>query len=187
MRDKKYPTLSIEKLLFGFLAAVLSLLIVSCASTRSAGEQMSDAGLTSRVKTRLAADPEVNPLNVDVDSEDGIVTLRGTVNDDATREEIEELTRRTDGVRSVVNDITVGQKSVGERFADSTIVTKVKAKLAADPEINPFNIDVDANRGVVTLSGTVAKKEAKEEAEHLARVTSGVKRVENRIKVESRG
>lgn len=75
-------------------------------------------------------------------------------------------------------------QTVGEQFDDATITTKVKSKLAADPEVNPFNIDVDSNDGVVTLQGTVRDSEARTIAERLARETQGVKRVVNLIKVE---
>jgi hypothetical protein len=66
---------------------------------------------------------------------------------------------------------------------DAAITAKVKAKLAADGDVNPFNIDVDSNQGVVTLQGRVEKEEARRRAEELARDTEGVKRVINLIKV----
>lgn len=78
-------------------------------------------------------------------------------------------------------------QTTGEQVDDGIIVTKVKSKLAADSEINPFNIDVDSNDGVVTLQGTVAKNEARSKAEQHARDTEGVVRVINLIKVEPSG
>lgn len=71
----------------------------------------------------------------------------------------------------------------GTQIDDATITTTVKAKLAADGDINPFNIDVDTNEGVVTLQGRVEKEEARTKAEQHARGTDGVKRVINLIKV----
>lgn len=78
-------------------------------------------------------------------------------------------------------------QTTGEQVDDGMIVSKIKAKLTADVEINPFNIDVDSNSGEVTLQGTVAKDLAKTRAEQLARETEGVKRVINLIKVEPQG
>ncbi|HYX22559.1 MAG TPA: BON domain-containing protein [Thermoanaerobaculia bacterium] len=74
-------------------------------------------------------------------------------------------------------------RTVGEQVDDATITAKVKAKLAADGDINPFNIDVDTHEGVVTLLGRVKKAESRARAERLARETSGVKRVTNLVKV----
>jgi hyperosmotically inducible periplasmic protein len=78
-------------------------------------------------------------------------------------------------------------KSAGTQVDDAAITTKVKAKLAADGDINPFNIDVDTNEGVVTLQGRVAKEEARTKAEQLARETEGVRRVINLVKVGDNG
>lgn len=74
-------------------------------------------------------------------------------------------------------------KTVGTQVDDAAITAAVKAKLAADGDINPFNIDVDTNEGVVTLQGRVEKSEAKMKAEQLARETDGVRRVINLVKV----
>jgi hyperosmotically inducible periplasmic protein len=69
------------------------------------------------------------------------------------------------------------------QIKDAEVTSKIKAKLAASGEVNPFNIDVDTNEGEVTLQGRVAKESAKVEAERLARDTEGVRRVINLIKV----
>lgn len=69
-----------------------------------------DAALTAAVKGRLAADPEVDALAIDVDTVDGVVTLSGKVDSAAQRDEAAELARGTDGVREVVNRIEVGPR-----------------------------------------------------------------------------
>ncbi|HYG64894.1 MAG TPA: BON domain-containing protein [Thermoanaerobaculia bacterium] len=66
---------------------------------------------------------------------------------------------------------------------DAGITAKVKAKLIADPQVNPFHIDVDTLDGVVTLSGKVRSENVKAEAEKLAQITEGVKSVTNNIQV----
>jgi hyperosmotically inducible protein len=78
-------------------------------------------------------------------------------------------------------------KTAGTQVDDAAITAKVKAKLAADGDINPFNIDVDTNEGVVTLQGRVAKEDARTKAEQLARDTDGVRRVINLVKVGDNG
>jgi len=66
---------------------------------------------------------------------------------------------------------------------DAFITTKIKSKLTVSGDVNPFNIDVDTQNGVVTLSGRVTKPEAKAEAERIARETEGVREVHNNITV----
>lgn len=164
--------------------AVLVIGTIGCASTRSAGTQFDDSTISSKVKAKIAADPSLNPFEIDVDTKDRVVRLSGTVESTADRAEAERIARRTDGVTGVRNDITIGDPTLGENITDAWIVTKIKTKLAADPAINPFNIDVDVSQGRVTLSGTVAKEEARAEAERHARDTDGVKGVRNLIEVK---
>ena len=61
-----------------------------------------------------------------------------------------------------MNEITIGDPSLGQNIDDDFITTKIKSKLTLDGDINPFNIDVDTKNGIVTLSGRVAKPEAKQ-------------------------
>ena len=58
-------------------------------------------------------------------------------------------------------------------MADAEVTARIKTKLTADPEINPFQIDVDTLDGKVTLSGVVTTERQKEEAGNLARNTKG--------------
>lgn len=70
-----------------------------------------------------------------------------------------------------------------EVLSDAGITARVKAKLTADPEVNPFYIDVDTVEGRVTLNGKVKSEEVRAEAEKLASRTEGVKSVVNLIQV----
>lgn len=168
------------------VAVVLLALLGACSSTRSTDAQLDDAGITSKVKTKLAADPEVNPFDIDVDTLNGVVTLRGEVARETAKTEAYELAASTRGVLSVRNEIQVVPPPAkdDEPVSDAWITTKVKSKLTADPQVNAFNIDVDTQGGVVTLSGIVKTETARAEAEKLARDTRGVLDVVNEIQVE---
>ena len=163
--------------------ALVVLAATGCMSTRPASVQVDDAAITTQVKAALAGDATTNPLKVDVDTNEGVVRLSGTVEDPANRTRAEEVARKVNGVSRVVNDIQVGEKTATASADDSFITTKIKSKLTVSGDVNPFNIDVDTQNGVVTLSGRVAKPEAKAEAERLARETEGVKEVRNNITV----
>jgi hyperosmotically inducible protein len=74
---------------------------------------LDDAAVTTRVKARLVADPDVNAFHIDVDTVDGRVTLNGKVATEYQKQEASELADRTEGVVSVVNLIQVaGQEAV---------------------------------------------------------------------------
>lgn len=166
------------------LAPFLALSLVACSTNRSAGEQFSDAAISSKIEAKLAADPQVSAFNVDVDTTAGVVRLSGVVKTSTARKEAAKLARDTDGVVRVINEIEIGERTLGERVDDSVITTKINAKLTGSGDINPFNIDVDSIQGKVTLSGTVVSEERKALAERLAREVKGVKKVDNRLEVK---
>ena len=79
---------------------------------------------------------------------------------------------------------TPGGRTAGEVVDDSTITTKVKAKLFDDPKLSGFAINVDTFEGEVTLTGSVDTYEAKTRATGLASSVYGVERVNNLLKVK---
>ena len=80
-------------------AAAIAMTAVACSST--------DPGLTTAVKSKLAADDTVKSYRIDVDTKEGVVTLNGAVDTAAARTRAVELARGTEGVRDVVDRLTV--------------------------------------------------------------------------------
>jgi osmotically-inducible protein OsmY len=72
----------------------------------------------------------------------------------------------------------------GTYVDDSVITSKVKTEMTTDKEVKAHNIKVNTTRGVVTLTGTAATKQESDKAEQIARAVSGVKGVENDIRVQ---
>ena len=68
---------------------------------------------------------------------------------------------------------------------DATITGKIKAELAKDRTVSALGINVDTNKGVVTLSGNAKSKEEVDKAVAIAKNTGGVSSVKNDIKVSS--
>ncbi len=58
------------------LALIMALALSACSSTKSAGTQVDDAAITAKVKAKLAADGDINPFNIDVDTNEGEVSCR---------------------------------------------------------------------------------------------------------------
>jgi hyperosmotically inducible protein len=72
------------------------------AQDRSVGEKVDDAKITAAVKAKLTADKMKNAVKVNVDTKDGIVSLKGTVATAEAKAEAERLARDTNGVKDVV-------------------------------------------------------------------------------------
>jgi len=73
---------------------------VACAQT--------DAGITSAVKSKMAADDTVKASEINVDTHEHVVTLNGTVGSQAEKDRALMIARNTDGVNSVIDDLRVG-------------------------------------------------------------------------------
>lgn len=93
------------------LTLALVLALGACSSTKTPGTQVDDAAITAAVKAKLAADGDINPFNIDVDTNEGVVTLQGRVDKEEARSKAEQLARETDGVARVVNLVKVGDRS----------------------------------------------------------------------------
>jgi len=66
-----------------------------------------DETIRQAIESELRWMPVVDPGNVDVRVEDGVVTLAGHVVDASARQAVDQLARRVLGVRSVANQIQV--------------------------------------------------------------------------------
>jgi hyperosmotically inducible protein len=176
-----------SKLLAIFAAATALLLAVACAQ--------SDIGITTKVKTKLAADSSVKASQIHVETKDKVVTLSGTVDTEAARSEAVALARGTEGVTDVVDNMTVSQptgqaaegagSTIGQKMDDASITAAVKSKLMVDSVVGGLKIDVDTRDGVVSLSGPVKSQTEKDTAVRIARETNGVKDVQDNLVVQS--
>ena len=80
----------------------------------------------------------------------------------------------------------VGQKA-GKAIDDTAITAAVKAGILAEPGLKVLKIDVDTKDGAVMLTGSVDSPENLERATQIATAIQGVKSVDNRLAVSSKG
>lgn len=79
---------------------------------------------------------------------------------------------------------TAKREGTGEYIDDTLITTKVKAALAADPNVKATEVNVETFKGMVQLSGFVSTKESIQKAIDIARGVSGVRGVKNDMTVK---
>lgn len=92
------------------LVIALGLAVAGCASnpgTKSTGDVVDDAVITTKVKSALLADPDVSGLAINVDTYKGQVTLTGNVKSGAQITRAEDIARGMKGVTSVKNNLQV--------------------------------------------------------------------------------
>ncbi|MBT8330975.1 MAG: BON domain-containing protein [Deltaproteobacteria bacterium] len=74
---------------------------------RGFGDIWDDNVLSNKIKAKLIAEPEVRSLNIDVDVYLGVVTLTGVVSSKYQRDRAIDLSRSTDGIVKVIDNIKV--------------------------------------------------------------------------------
>jgi len=162
------------------LAALVLLASLSCER-----RSVADSAITTNVKSKLAADTETSALKINVETNNGVVTLTGTVPTQAEKSQAEQIANNTEGVTRVINNITVtpnttGASGAGISAEDLMILSKIRSRYVAEGIVGA---NVEVKDGVVTLRGNVEDAQSKVRAESIARSASGVKNVNNLIVV----
>jgi osmotically-inducible protein OsmY len=76
---------------------------------KTAGQNVDDANLTASVKANLVADKAANLTRIDVDTNNGVVYLNGTVESPQQKARAEQLASQVKGVKKVVNNLQVAR------------------------------------------------------------------------------
>jgi osmotically-inducible protein OsmY len=66
-----------------------------------------DTAITAKVKAAILAEPGLKSLQINVDTKDATVTLTGNVDSDMLRDRAKQIATSTEGVRNVVDNLTV--------------------------------------------------------------------------------
>lgn len=138
-----------------------------------------DADISLAIDNELRVARGVNADSIDVETSLGVVTLTGTVDNILSAERSERIASTVKGVTAVVNRIEVRP----EIRPDDEIEADVRSALARDQATDSWEIEVEAERGVVTLTGEVDSWHEMRLAERIAKGVRGVARVEMRIEV----
>lgn len=79
-------------------------------AVKNAPQNTDDMAISTAVKGKLADDEMVKASNIDVDTDNGVVHLKGNLPSEAAKSRAEQLARQTDGVKAVVNEIVVSRE-----------------------------------------------------------------------------
>lgn len=153
----------------------------------------SDGWISAKVKAALLLKPNVGGLNTDVSVKDGVVTLKGEAESIQEKDLAAEYAKNVDGVKEVINEMTVKkagedekapQRTFGEKLDDGMITTKVKAVLMLHRSTSATSTEVETKDGVVTLRGTAKNAAEKDLATQKVQDIEGVKEVVNEMTIE---
>jgi hyperosmotically inducible periplasmic protein len=201
-----------RKTLFVVSALFVFCLVASgCSKTPSAQDINSDSDIKAAVKEKIKVDPKVDESDIEVDAEDGVVTLKGEVDSNEEADRAIQIAGEVPKVKRVNSELKIkdvvtnedveehveenakvaeekleekGDRSVTQTAEDAEITAKVKLALAKDPEVSALKIDVDTRNGEVTLTGTVKSEAEAKRAIQIAESNEGVKRVTSVLTVK---
>jgi hyperosmotically inducible protein len=97
----------IPALWLGVMVAFMGLAGCHTESDRTMGRKIDDRTITHHVKHALAHEPIYKYPNVHVETYDGVVQLSGFVDTAEQKTRAAELARKAEGVRDVINNITI--------------------------------------------------------------------------------
>ena len=158
-----------------------------------------DAWIDGKAEATLLFNGNLDSFDINTDVKNGNVVLTGKVENSVDKKLAEELVANIDGVASVDNKLTVvadsdmhsdmsddmeeGVEEGTSELTDAKIATVIKTRLLMDTDISGFDIDVDVENGVVTLTGEVDSDAERDLAVEIAKNASDVKDVESDLRV----
>ena len=79
----------------------------SVGTDKSPAQVIDDTVITAKVKTALLVEPEVKSVALSVETNKGVVTLKGTVGTSSQAKRAMETARNVEGVKGVKNEVTI--------------------------------------------------------------------------------
>jgi hyperosmotically inducible protein len=167
------------------------------------GNAFTDSWITMKVHSQFIPEDALEGSDIDVDTNNGVVTLKGTVLTAAGRDRAVAIAKATDGVKSVTSQLRIGPAdtaageagrkagetakettgTAGRAITDGWIKSKIYSQFLTEDALDDADVDVDVTRGAVSLNGAVRTEAGKARAEAIAKSTDGVKTVKNNLKV----
>ena len=90
-----------------FLALALIVMLSAVPLLAQKQKQITDDTIRDQVMVKLANDPEVGGMPIDVDVRQGVATLKGKVRSDKQKSKAEKLAKKVKGVNSVTNQLVI--------------------------------------------------------------------------------
>ena len=180
----------------------------TATAARKSGNAVTDSWITMKVHSQFVPEDALEGSDIDVTTNGGIVTLTGTVPTAAGKSRAAAIAKATDGVKSVTDRLRVAPepnrdataaagaaaregakdtkdatRSAGHTVSDGWMTSKIYSQFITEDALEGSDIDVDVDKGAVTLKGTVPTQAASTRAAAIAKATDGVKSVHNNLKV----
>ena len=161
--------------------SVLGKVVTTSMDARSKAEVTADAEIGAGASKRLLDDRKSEWAGVTVLVFAQHVVLAGAVKTDAVKKRVEETVRRDARIRSLKNELLVGD--LGSLARDTALEAEINARLTAAKGVSSVNMRWCATGGHVVLMGIAQSASEASLAVATARGIKGVKSVKSQLRV----
>ena len=180
-----------KSLVASYVALALSTsTLLGAASAKSLTEQ-DDTWQEAQIWTTYQISPYLRNSHIEVEVEDGDVTLKGTVGQDTNKELAEAIAAGIPGIKSVNNQIEVVENdkpnnaSIERNYAqmvdDASITSAINSKILWSKLSDTTETNIDTYQSKVTLTGLVSSQEDSDTINAMSQHTKGVISVANQL------
>ena len=160
--------------------------VAASSTEKGLSTSVSDGVIFTKIQDNFLRTDASLPTVVDVTVNDGAVLLTGKVKTPEEKVLATKLTWEIRGVREVVNELQVTDKSSIKDIAkDLAASAQLRGKLIADGSVSSLNFSIDVVNGTVYLSGVAADAEEMNRVVGHARELRFVQQVVNYITLRS--
>ena len=160
--------------------SVLGKIVTTSMDVRSKAEVSADAEISAGASKRLLDDKKSEWAGVTVMVFAQHVVLAGAVKSDDVRKRVEEVVKRDKSIRSLKNELLVGD--VGSLARDTALEAEINASLTAAQGVSSVNMRWSATGGRVVLMGVAQSQQEAGLALQKIRGIKGVKDVKSHLR-----
>jgi len=161
---------------------------VGASQDRGLEQAVDDNEIAFEINRKLLAQHSNLYSGVSTQVRKGRVLLTGRVPAQEDRIAVTRLVWSIGGVKEVINELNTGKEgSFSQSVSDTTISTKLRARLTGDKNVSGINYSIETVDGVVYLMGTALDRAELDRVIAHARDIKGVRNVVSYVEVKKQG
>jgi hyperosmotically inducible protein len=145
------------------------------------GERVADLEIQTLVTDALTKNSDLTVRHITTEVKNRTVALNGTVQTNNQKYVAEHIAWQVPGVQSLTDNLSVADPQGMPESADDELARRVEFELYSTKAIPLKTVQIHADNGVVTLTGTVLSRAEKLLAETIAKSVEGVRSVVNSL------
>ena len=170
----------------GVLASGGATTMVIAEGDRSLGSVVDDTTIKLNISGKFLQSENNLFINVDTRVIDGRVLLTGIVDNQEIRIEAVKKVWEVEGVKEVINEIEVGNKTAKEYANDLWITTQIKAISAKEIGLRSLSYNFETIKGKVFVAGVTSRPEQLNTLLEIIKNVKGVKEIVNYVVVKEK-